>query len=182
VEASIPIDTMNKAIAQVQRDRPGTTVSYTLEVVADSYGIVDSIGTDVLTNAVADGVNVGIVNPMTMDYSASAGLEWGDSVIAAAKATEAQMAIIWPSKTSAQLYAMLGVTPMIGRNDTGPIFSIADAQKLVTWADGAHVGELAFWSVGRDNGGCPGGAVSPTCSSISQSTYQFTSIFSGYTG
>ncbi|HEY2791459.1 MAG TPA: fibronectin type III domain-containing protein [Micromonosporaceae bacterium] len=182
VEASIPIDTMNKAIAQVQRDRPGTTVSYTLEVVADSYGIVDSIGTAVLTNAVSNGVNVSIVNPMTMDYGASAGLEWGDSVIAAANATEAQMATIWPSKTSAQLYAMLGVTPMIGRNDTGPIFSIADAQKLVTWADGKHVGELAFWSVGRDNGGCPGGGVSPTCSSISQSTYQFTSIFAGYTG
>jgi chitodextrinase len=180
VEASIPIDTMNKAIAQVQRDRPGTTVSYTLEVVADSYGIVDSIGVDVLTNAVSNGVNVGIVNPMTMDYSSS--LEWGDSVIAAANATKAQMALIWPSKTSAQLYAMLGVTPMIGRNDTGPIFSIADAQKLVTWADGVHVGELAFWSVGRDNGGCPGGGVSPTCSSISQSTYQFTSIFGGYTG
>jgi chitinase len=74
------------------------------------------------------------------------------------------------------------VTPMIGRNDTGPIFSIADAQKLVTWANSNHIGLLAFWSVGRDNGGCPGGGVSPTCSSISQSTYQFTSIFGGFTG
>jgi len=182
VEASIPIDTMNKAIAQVQRDRPGTVVSYTLEVVGDSYGIVDSIGTAVLTNAVSNGVTVGIVNPMTMDYGPSAGLEWGDSVIAAANATEHQMASIWPSKTTAQLYAMLGVTPMIGKNDTGPIFSIADAQKLVTWANQNHVGLLAFWSVGRDNGGCPGGPVSATCSSISQSTYQFTSIFGGYTG
>jgi len=52
VEASIPIDTMNKAIAQVQRDRPGTIGQHTLEVVADSYGIVDSIGTQVLSNAV----------------------------------------------------------------------------------------------------------------------------------
>lgn len=180
VEASIPIDTMNKAIAQVQHDRPGTTVSYTLEVVADDYGLVDSIGTQVLTNAVSNGVNVGIVNPMTMDYGSSK--EWGDSVIAAATTVHGQMATIWPSKTSAQLYAMLGVTPMIGRNDTGPIFSIADAQKLITWADGVHVGELAFWSVGRDNGGCPGGGTSPTCSSISQSTYQFTEIFGGYTG
>jgi len=182
VEASIPIDTMNKAIAQVQRDRPGTVVSYTLEVVGDTFGIVDSIGTAVLTNAVANGVNVGIVNPMTMDYSPSAGVEWGQSVINAAQATEAQMATIWPSKTSAQLYAMLGVTPMIGRNDTGPIFTIADAQNLVAWAQTKHVGLLAFWSVGRDNGGCPGGGVSATCSSISQSTFQFTGIFGGYTG
>ena len=121
VEASIPIDTMNKAIAQVQRDRPGTVVSYTLEVVADDFGLVGSIGTDVLTNAVANGVNVGIVNPMTMDYGSTK--EWGDSVIAAAQTVETQMAQIWPTKTTAQLYAMLGVTPMIGRNDTGPIFS-----------------------------------------------------------
>jgi chitodextrinase len=180
VEASIPIDTMNKAIAQVQRDRPGTVVSYTLEVVADDFGLVGSIGTDVLTNAVSNGVNVGIVNPMTMDYGSTK--EWGDSVIAAAQTVETQMAQIWPSKTTAQLYAMLGVTPMIGRNDTGPIFSIVDAQKLVTWAGQNHVGLLAFWSVGRDNGGCPGGGVSPTCSSISQSMFQFTSIFAGYTG
>jgi hypothetical protein len=182
IEASINIDVMNKAIAQVQRDRSGIIVSYTLEVVADSYGIVDSIGTQVLSNAVSNGVNVGIVNPMTMDYGASAGVEWGDSVILAAQATERQMAAIWPGKTSAQLYKMLGVTPMIGRNDTGPIFSIADGQKLVSWANSTHIGQLGFWSVGRDNGGCPGGGVSPTCSSISQSTYQFTSIFGGFTG
>jgi hypothetical protein len=182
IEAAVDIDMMNKAIAQVQQQRPGTTVSYTLEVVGDTYGIVDSIGTQVLSNAVANGVTVSIVNPMTMDYGASAGMEWGDSVIAAAQATEHQMAAIWPSKSSAELYRMLGVTPMIGRNDTGPIFSIADGQKLVAWANSTHIGQLAFWSVGRDNGGCPGGGVSPTCSSISQSTYQFTGIFAGFTG
>ncbi len=182
IEASIDFNTMNKAIAQVQHDRPGTTVSYTLEVVGDTYGIVDSIGTAVLSNAVTNGVNVSIVNPMTMDYGPSAGVEWGDSVIMAAQATEHQMASIWPSKTTAQLYAMLGVTPMIGHNDTGPIFSLADGTKLVNWANTNHIGLLAFWSVGRDNVGCPGGGVSPTCSGISQSTYQFTSIFAGFTG
>jgi chitodextrinase len=180
IEASVNIDMMNKAIKQVQNERPGTIVSYTLEVVADDYGLVDSIGTQVLTNAVSNGVNVGIVNPMTMDYGSSK--EWGDSVIAAATTVHGQMQSIWPSKTSAQLYAMLGVTPMIGRNDTGPIFSIDDANKLITWANGVHVGLLAFWSEGRDNGGCPGGGVSATCSSISQSTWQFTNIFKGYTG
>jgi hypothetical protein len=180
IEASVDVTTMNKAIAQVQRDRPGTVVSYTLMVQGDTYGLTPSLGVDLLNNAVANGVNVGIVNPMTMDFGSS--MEWGDAVISAATATHTQMQSIWPSKSSAQLWAMLGVTPMIGRNDTGPIFGIADAQKLVTWANSNHIGLLAFWSVGRDNGGCPGGGVSPTCSSISQSTYQFTSIFGGFTG
>lgn len=180
IEASVPLDTMNKAIAQVQRERPGTVVSYTLMVQGDDYGLTPSLGVDLLNNAKANGVNVGIVNPMTMDFGSSR--EWGDAVIAAANSTLSQMATIWPSLTSAQLHRMLGVTPMIGRNDTGPIFSVADGQKLVSWANSNHIGLLAFWSVGRDNGGCPGGGVSPTCSSISQSQYQFTSMFGGFTG
>jgi chitodextrinase len=180
IEASIPIDTMNKAIAQVQRERAGTTVTYTLMVQGDDYGLTPALGVDLLKNAKANGVNVGIVNPMTMDFGSSR--EWGDAVIAAAQSTLNQMAQIWPEKSSADLHRMLGVTPMIGKNDTGPIFSLADGQKLITWANGNHIGMVAFWSVGRDNGGCPGGPVSPTCSSISQTQYQFTKIFGGFTG
>jgi chitodextrinase len=180
IEASVPLDTMNKAIAQVQRERAGTTVSYTLMVQGDDYGLTPALGVDLLKNAKANGVNVGIVNPMTMDFGSSR--EWGDAVIAASNATLGQMAQIWPEVPTATLHRMLGVTPMIGRNDTGPIFSIADGQKLVTWANNNHIGSLGFWSVGRDNGDCPGGGVSPTCSSISQSRYQFTSIFGGFTG
>jgi hypothetical protein len=180
IEASVPLDTMNKAIAQVQRERSGIVVSYTLMVQGDDYGLTPSLGVDLLNNAKANGVSVGIVNPMTMDFGSSR--EWGDAVIAAASSTLAQMATIWPNLTSAQLHRMLGVTPMIGRNDTGPIFSVADGQKLVSWANSNHIGLLAFWSVGRDNGGCPNGGVSPTCSSISQSQYQFTTMFGGFTG
>jgi hypothetical protein len=180
IEASVPLDTMNKAIAQVQRERAGTVVSYTLMVQGDDYGLTPALGVDLLNNAKANGVNVGIVNPMTMDFGSSR--EWGDAVIAAANATLGQLAQIWPEKDSATLHRMLGVTPMIGKNDTGPIFSIADGQKLVGWAKTNHIGSLGFWSVGRDNGGCPGGPVSPTCSSISQSQYQFTAIFGGFNG
>ncbi|GAA5177089.1 hypothetical protein GCM10023322_00880 [Rugosimonospora acidiphila] len=62
------------------------------------------------------GTNVGIVNPMTMDFGSSR--EWGDAVIAAANSTLTQMAAIWPDLTSAALHRMLGVTPMIGRITT----------------------------------------------------------------
>jgi hypothetical protein len=83
----------NKAIAQVQHDRPGTTVRYTLEIQADSFGLTPALGTDVLSNAVADGVQVGIVNPMLMDF-ASSGEEFGQAVILAAQSTLKQMAVI----------------------------------------------------------------------------------------
>ncbi|HEV2344770.1 MAG TPA: carbohydrate binding domain-containing protein [Actinocrinis sp.] len=179
VEASTNTDMVNTAIAQVQHDRPGTVVSYTLEVQAATYGLTPALGVQVLQNAVSHGVQVGIVNPMTMDFAPNG--DWGTSVIEAAQSTEGQMATIWPSLSSAQLYAMLGVTPMIGDNDTGPVFTIADAQQLLSFAQANHIGRLAFWSEGRDNGGCSGG-VSPTCSGISQSAFQFTSIFHAFTG
>ncbi|MBB5871382.1 hypothetical protein F4553_004761 [Allocatelliglobosispora scoriae] len=181
IEASINIDQMNKALAKVQAERPGTTVSFTLMIVSDSYGMIDSLGVDLLKNAKANGVNVTTVNPMTMDFSQSAP-DWGDAVIGAATKTLEQMAGIWPEKTDAQRKAMLGVTPMIGKNDTGPIFDLADADQLVAWANANHINSLGFWSVGRDNGGCPGGPVSPTCSSISQSTWAFTNKFKTFVG
>jgi len=179
IEAATNTDMVNTAIAQVQRDRPGTVVSYTLEVQAATYGLTPILGVQVLQNAVSHGVQVGIVNPMTMDFAPDG--DWGTSVLEAAQSTEGQMAGIWPNLSSSQLYAMLGVTPMIGDNDTGPVFTIADGQQLLSWAQSHHIGRLAFWSEGRDNGNCSGG-VSPTCSGISQSMYQFTSIFHGFTG
>jgi Carbohydrate binding domain len=178
MEAATNTSEVNQAIAQVQAANPGLVVSYTLEVQAATYGLTPALGVQVLQNAVSEGVKVGIVNPMTMDFAPNG--DWGQSVIEAAESTEAQMATIWPNDSTAQLYSMLGVTPMIGDNDTGPVFTIADAQELVSWAESENIGRLAFWSEGRDNGGCPSGGVSPTCSGISQSQYQFTSIFAGF--
>jgi hypothetical protein len=180
IEASVPIDPMNKAIAQIQHDRPGTNVRYTLEVLADSFGLINSLGTDVLSNAVGDGVQVTTVNPMLMDFSSS-GEEWGQAVIQAAQSVLKQMAVIWPGLSTAQLNKMFGGTVMIGDNDTGPVFSTGDGSAFINWANSNHVGFVSFWSVGRDNGGCSGG-VSPACSGVSQSQYQFTSIFRGFTG
>jgi chitodextrinase len=181
IEATVNVDMMNKALRQVQQERPGTVVSFTLMVQGDDYGLTPQLGFDLLVNAKANGVDVGIVNPMTMEFGSSRA-DWGDAVIAAANATLGQMAQIWPEKTDAQRRRMLGVTPMIGRNFNGRIFQLEDGTQLVNWANANDIGLLAFWSVGRDNGGCPGGGVSATCSSIAQSTHQFTNIFKGFTG
>jgi chitinase len=116
---------------------------------------------------------------MLMDFSSS-GEEWGQAVIEAAQSTLKQMAQIWPSLSTAQLDKMFGGTVMIGDNDTGPVFSLADGTTFINWANSNHIGFVSFWSVGRDNGSCSG--VSPACSGISQSNFQFTSIFRGFTG
>ncbi len=175
VEASIDYNKVNSALLQLQQAR-GTVISYTLRVQAQDYG-VDPFSVQILQDAAAKGLNV-LVNPMLMDFGYTGA--WGDAMVSAANATLAQMKTIWPGKSDAQIKAMLGITPMIGKNDTGPTTTLANAQQLLSYAQSNGIGRIGFWSVGRDNGGCPNGSVSPTCSGISQSTYAFTNIFKAY--
>jgi chitinase len=177
VEAAIPVAQVNTALKQLQSER-GTTITYTLRVQAQDYGI-DPFSVQILQDAASRGLNV-TVNPMLMDFGFSG--SWGDAIVSAANATLGQLKQIWPGKSDADLKRMLGLTPMIGKNDTGPTTTQDVARQILSYAQSNHVGYIGFWSVGRDNGGCPNGAVSPTCSGISQSTYEFTDIFKGFTG
>lgn len=177
VEASIPVATVNQALLRLQQNK-GTHISYTMRIQAQDYGM-DPFSVQILQDAASRGLNV-VVNPMLMDFGYTG--NWGDAIISAANATVGQMKQIWPSKSDAQIKALLGLTPMIGRNDTGPITDQAVARQILAYAQQNHVSSIGFWSVGRDNGSCPGGGVSPTCSSISQSLYEFTNIFKAYGG
>lgn len=176
IESTVDAERVNKALAKVQRERPNTTVSYTLMVQAEDYGLTPILGVDILRNAKANGVQVTIVNPMTMEFGGPSP-DFGDSVIGAATSVLQQMKQIWPEKSPQELRKMLGVTPMLGRNFNGKIFTLEHARKLVRWGNENRIGLLAFWSIGRDNGSCAGGGVSPSCSSISQKEYEFTKIF-----
>jgi hypothetical protein len=177
VEASIDINKVNSALKQLQAER-GTVISYTLRIQGQDYG-VDPFSVQILQDAAAKGLEV-IVNPMLMDFGYSG--SWGDALVSAANATLTQMKQIWPGRSDAQLKRMLAITPMIGKNDTGPTTTQADAQRLLAFAQTNHISRIGFWSAGRDNGGCPNGSVSPTCSGISQSAYEFTNIFKAFTG
>jgi hypothetical protein len=177
VEASIPVATVNQALLRLQQNK-GTHISYTMRIQGQDYGM-DPFSVQILQDAASRGLNV-VVNPMLMDFGYTG--NWGDAIISAANATVGQMKQIWPSKSDAQIKALLGLTPMIGRNDTGPTTDQAVARQILAYAQQNHVASIGFWSVGRDNGNCPGGGVSPTCSGISQSLYEFTNIFKAYGG
>jgi hypothetical protein len=75
---------------------------------------------------------------------------------------------------------MVGVTPMLGQNDDGHIYDQADARQLVSFAQGKHLGMLAFWETTRDRNACTGALY--MCTNIPQSPYEFSRIFAGYTG
>jgi len=112
---------------------------------------------------------------MTMDYGSSIdnGGQMGLDATLAAQAVHSQI-------QQAGLSSSVGITPMIGQNDTGgEIFHLADVNTVLMFANSnSYVTRLAFWSLARDNGGCPGQkTASATCSGVSQNTFQFSQSF-----
>lgn len=116
------------------------------------------------------------VQIMAMDYGAS-GLDMGAAAVSAIDATKNNLARIYPEKSSADLYKMIGVIPMIGQNDTaGEIFSFADATKTASYAKQQNLNLVSMWSLGRD---FPGMGELSTCTQNSAQTknYEYTSTF-----
>jgi len=58
-------------------------------------------------------VTIDVVNVMAMDYQQ--GGDYGPKAIQAAQATFSQIKALYPSKTTAQVWRMVGVTPMLGK-------------------------------------------------------------------
>ncbi|WP_143234601.1 glycosyl hydrolase [Paractinoplanes atraurantiacus] len=175
IEQTVAPATVAAALKALQAAR-GTAISLTVPVGGMTAGLTDK-SIALLRSARNAGVEV-TVNPMIMNFDASGG--WGAAMIAATEAVHADLKAIWTGRTSAQLYAMLGITPMIGVNDTGPVTTVADAKTLLTYAEQKNLAFIRFWSINRDNGKCTAGSLSGTCSGITQSDYAFTSLFSGY--
>jgi hypothetical protein len=170
----------NAALAALQKANSGLAISFTLPSATTGL-LSDSLG--LLNNAASQGVNISMVNLMTMDYG-SPNSQMGQAAISAANGLHSELQSIYPSKSSSQLWAMVGITPMIGQNDSaGEVFSMSNAQEVLSFAQANKVGELAFWSISRDNGGCAGSTTaSPTCSGVSQSIFAFTNFFKAFGG
>lgn len=175
-------DRRNQALAQLQQEYAAAgrnlAVHYTLPV--NPTGL-ESNSISLLNNAKSRGLNVGVVNIMTMDYGPT--LDMGKAATDAATALHTQLGQIWTTKTSQQLWAMEGNTPMIGVNDsTNEVFTTANATTLTNFARTNGIQLLAFWALGRDKACATNGTLSDTCSGTPQSAYQFASTFNGITG
>ena len=163
----------DEAIKGLEAANPGLQISYTLPVLPTGF---DDDGLALIDAAVKDGVNINVINIMTMDYGSAVdnGGAMGTDAIDAIQAVEKQLA-------TAGLNAKIGVTPMIGVNDvSGETFTLADAQQLANYvATDPDVTRVSMWSMGRDNGSEAGVAyASPTGSGLTQTNYEFSSILS----
>jgi chitinase len=131
----------DQALAALQAQDPSVQVDYTLAVAPNG---LPSQELGVLQDAKAQGVKVNLVNIMTMDFGN--GQNALNDALSAAQATSGQLASLY-GISSAQAYAMMGLTPIAGQNDDNEVFSTGNASTLESFAATNGVGELSFWEV-----------------------------------
>jgi len=175
----------NQAIVGLQRaaQSAGKQLTVSLTVPVAASGLLGD-GLALVQGAVAAGVNISVVNIMTMDLGGSGDGATGMLAINAAIGLYNQIAPLFPAKSSSQLWSLIGMTPMIGLNGSGgEVFTQQDAQTVLAFAQQHGLGELAMWSAGRDQE-CPGGAsvISTTCSGTIQQPFEFSKILTQFNG
>jgi chitinase len=134
----------NEALAALQKENPAVQVDYTLAVAPN--GLPTGTGSEyaLLQNAKSEGVNVSVVNIMTMDFGD--GQNALNDAESAAVATAGQLSSLYGISTSAA-YARIGLTPIAGQNDDNENFTQANAATLESFAASNGVEELSFWEV-----------------------------------
>jgi hypothetical protein len=170
-----------RVLARLQAKYPDLYTSFSLPgwllgVSADSMNL--------LRTTAAAGVRIDMVNVMTMSF----GLEnlrtmvvpstVAQASIITFKSAAGQVASIYPNKTPAQINAMMGMTPMVGKNDDGSTFSLADAQTIANFVKLNGIGLLSYWSFQRDRAQATSASTDlGSFSGVAQSDYQFYNIF-----
>ncbi|HEU5118456.1 MAG TPA: cellulose binding domain-containing protein [Isosphaeraceae bacterium] len=179
------IDRRSQAVAALQQAAAASgkplQVWFTLPVLPS--GLTQD-GLYVLRSALDYGVEISGVNVMAMDYGDYAAPnpsgQMGDYAIQAAASTFNQLKGLYgASRTDAQLWGMIGITPMIGQNDApSEVFTQTDAQKLLAFAEQNGLGELSMWSLNRDMQNANGRVndADSTSSGILQKPYEFSLI------
>ncbi|WEO93596.1 carbohydrate binding domain-containing protein [Streptomyces sp. FXJ1.172] len=179
------IDRRNQAIKKVQdwAAANGRSVQFSYTLPTTTTGLADS-GLAVLRSAKSAGAKVDVVNIMTFDYYDGATHHMATDTETAASGLHDQLASLYPNLSDSQLWNSIGVTEMPGVDDYGPAetFTTADATTVYNWAVAKGINTLSFWALQRDNGGCPGGSASDTCSGIAQDTWYFSHTFAPFTG
>jgi chitodextrinase len=179
------LDRRFKAIAQLQAagQQAGKPVHVSLTLPVMPTGLTYD-GMNVMRSAIANNVDVGVVNVMAMDYfdPSLEPYKMGDLAVQAGTSVHDQLATLYPSLTDTKLWAMVGVTPMLGINDDNKeIFTTADATKLTTFAKQKGLGRLAMWSINRDHPcGRPTQFTENTCSGVPDPDWAFSSAFRSF--
>ncbi|CEH32875.1 glycosyl hydrolase family 18 protein [Romboutsia lituseburensis] len=141
-----------KAIKKVQ-DETGVDIVLTLAVMPSG---LTSVQLDVLEAYLSQGVDVEVVNIMTMCYGASV----PDYAVGSVQAVDNTMKQVKEyfkkyanrELTDEQAYRKVGMTPSVGfEGSAHPIFDTEDTKIIVDHAIEKEIGMVSMWSINRDS-------------------------------
>jgi chitinase len=178
---------------QAERRAAGKPLAIWLTVPVAPQGLSED-GTNAIASLLSKKVDLAGINIMAMDYGNS--LTSGQTMQTAAESaltqTVRQLGILYQRAgihlSDATLWRKMGVTPMIGQNDTADeIFTLKDAEALNKFAQSHHVSRVSMWSANRDLA-CGSNyinltVVSTACSGVAQTKQQYSKLLSvGFKG
>jgi chitinase len=142
---------------QVSAAKAGTPLRVWLTLPSSTQGLTDQGFAEVQTMLDA-GVDLAGVNAMTMDFGPSKddSASMASTVQTAAEQVHRQLGVAYDASSRSldptALWNKVGITPMIGQNDTpNEQFTITDATKVNAFALAHGVGMLSMWSLNRDS-------------------------------
>jgi chitinase len=168
------VNAMRGAALKTVQDSKGIKVAFTLPANPSPGGGLTGEGESVVSNCVSAGVTISHVNFMTMDYGDSyGGSALAPVVIGTLNDGHAQIMKLIPGITSEAAWGVVGVIPMIGKNDDSEVFSLADAKTVAQFVTTNRVGLSSFWSIDRDQ---PGTDYN-NASTVESTDFAFNAIF-----
>lgn len=170
------VERRNAALVRLKKSHPRLQIQFTLPVMPEG---LTAGGHLILKDAANRHFIPDRVNIMAMDYGIGS-KNMGKSAKEAATNTVRNLKRIFSGKKDIEYWAMIGVTPMIGVNDTREIFSLADARALLDFAREKNIGLISMWSANRDQPCVQGADALYQCTKLSEPPLAFSRVFSGF--
>jgi hypothetical protein len=160
------------ALKTVKANNPGIKVYFTIGT--------DKTGPDtsLINRAASSGLTVDAWVIMPFDFG-GAGQNMGNLTTQAAEGLKNAVKNAY-GYSDDQAYRDMGISSMNGITDNNETVTVNDFRTILAYAQSHHLARLTFWSANRDRP-CTGGPAD-SCSGVSQSDWDYTRVFAGYTG
>jgi len=160
------------ALKTVKANNPGLKVYVTIGTGQSGPD------TGLINRAAASGLTVDSWTIMPFDFG-GAGQNMGTLTQRAAEGLKSALKNAY-GYSDDQAYRDMGISSMNGITDQNETVTVADFRTILGYAQQHHLARLTFWSVNRDRP-CTGG-VADSCSGVSQQDWDYTRVFTQYTG
>ncbi|MFG2883504.1 lectin [Streptomyces sp. NPDC048297] len=160
------------ALKTVKANNPGLTVYITIGTGQSGPD------TSLINRAASSGLSVDAWAIMPFDFG-GAGQNMGNLTTQAAEGLKNALKNAY-GYSDDQAYRDMGISSMNGITDNNETVTVNDFRTILAYAQAHHLARLTFWSANRDRP-CTGGPAD-SCSGVSQSDWDYTRVFAGYTG